>query len=173
MLARASLLIALSGLLVAVASWFILVLTVVATVPAGNTVWVAQRVAWVQGQAPADSVALISSQPVTNGLAQRVGELVGGYPDAAVVQILARHGDQVLTDVVGELLINGQRTGLVLDEPVAPKTLSSEYLTLCLDGACAPATASTVPVDRVLGKVLGGMSLSGPAQVPIGQDVNR
>lgn len=147
---------------VAAATWFILATTVLATANVDGTVWVTQRSAWVQGQAPQGSVALVNAAPVTNDLPARIGEVFGGYPQASVVEVMAGPTQEVLTTIDGHLMVDGMDSGYIVTTPIAPTTLQDVYLTQCLSGHCGTSGRPyEVPVQNVFGKVLTGLTFHG------------
>lgn len=152
---------------IAAATWFILVTTVLATANVNGTVWVVQRSAWVQGQAPVGSTALVNSSTVPTDLPSRVSEIFTGYPQASVVEVMAAPTQEVVTNIDGHLIVDGEDSGYVVSTPIEPTTLKDEYLTQCLSGSCGAAGEPyKVPVQNVYGKVLSGLTLHGLVSPP-------
>lgn len=149
------------------ASWFILATTVLSTPSINGTIWSVQRAAWVQGEAPTGSVAMAGSNEVTRDLLGRVGEFFVGVDQAAIYEIAATPQQSIYTNPAGDLVVDGQKTGLVITTPVAPRTLNAAYLGICVQGPCGkPGTPVELPVAHVVGKVMGGLSLTGWQSAP-------
>jgi hypothetical protein len=149
------------------ASWFILASTVLSTPNIGGTFWSVQRAAWVQGEAPNGSVVVAGSGDVTHDLLGRVGEFFGGIDGASIYQIAATPHQDIYTTPAGDLMVDGKKTGFALATPVAPRTLNAAYLGVCVQGPCGkPGTPVELPVAHVVGKVMGGLGLTGWHSAP-------
>jgi hypothetical protein len=164
---RASIAFLVLTVLVAIASWLILVLTVMATPSINGDTWAVQRSAWIEGKAPVGSVVVSSSAAIHRDPLSRIGEVFSGYPKSAVVEIVAQPLNTVSTTLNGTLVVDDKKTSYTLTSLVPPTKLSGSYLAVCVLGPCGtPGTPVTVPVDHMLGKVLGGIGLHGIDSVP-------
>lgn len=144
-----------------------LCLTVLATPTINGNIWAVQRGAWVQGEAPNGSTAVSVSAPIANTPGERFADLLNGYPNPSIVRILAGPGQQIATNVNGELVVDGTPTGIALTTPVTRATLGDEYLTACLTGACgATGTPNIIPVTHILGKPLSGLGAPALPRLP-------
>jgi hypothetical protein len=149
------------------ASWFILATTALSTPNINGTFWTVQRAAWVQGEAPRDSVVVAGDNEVTRDMWGRVDEFFSGIDGANIYQIVATPMQNVYTTPANELVVDGTKTGLTLKAPVAPTALSEAYLGVCVKGSCGkPGTPVELPVTHVVGKVLGGLGLNGWKSAP-------
>lgn len=153
---RAGVVLFVMTLIVAIASWFILVLTVLATPNIQGNFWTVQKIAWVQGEAPVGDRIVILPEKVATNIGGTLLEVVTNYPDAAVVDVVAQPTDSVSTNVSGILFVNGEKTKIEIPSGVAIYDLGNEYLTVCVAGPCGePGDAVIVPVENTLGKVIG------------------
>lgn len=153
---RASIVLFVTIFLIGLASWFILVLTVLATPVIGGNVWTVQRIAWVQGEAPINSRMAVMPGKAGTNIGERVVEIVTNYPGASIVDVVATPTENVLTDAAGVLYVNGEKTKYVVPGGVPVKKLGDEYLTICVTGGCGDkGKAVIIPVENSIGKVIG------------------
>lgn len=164
---RATVVLATLAVGMTLASWFILATTALSTPNINGTIWTVQRSAWVQGEAPKNAVLVAGSHEVTRDMWGRVTEFFSGIDGASIYQVVATPLQNVYTTPANELVVDDVKTGLTLKAPVAPTALSEAYLGVCIQGTCGnPGEPVELPVENVVGKVMGGLSLTGWQQPP-------
>lgn len=147
---------------VGIASWIILIGTVLATPKIENERFIVQRAAWPESQAPANALALMLNEPVDRSIAGRYKLNIEGAGSPAIIRILAGPGAKVRTDENLRIIINESGTNAISLSPIANHNIGNNYIATCLRGPCGlPGTPLEVPVNQVLGKVLGTPSLTG------------
>lgn len=163
---RAGILVLGVTLIVGLASWLILALTVLATPVIDGKMYNVQRSAWIQGKAPAGSVAAAMPQEVSRDMLGRIADLATGFPGATINVIVAHPGDTVYSKLDGTLVVNEKETKYVIPEGVTETDLT-KYLTVCVEGPCPDGKkVIEVPIQNVLGEVIGGFGFSGPVNIP-------
>lgn len=164
---RASVVLIVFATIVLAACWAILVATVLATPLVDGKLYAVQRAPWVEGKAPEKEIAYVVSQPVQRDLISRFSLQLGGDDNAAIMEVAAAANSQISVDGSGTILINGVASPYRSDEVFAPHRLGNSYLMVCVKGPCGtPGTPSEVPIERVLGKVLGSVKLFGLDPAP-------
>lgn len=164
---RASLVVGGMVVFAAVASWAILIATVLATPSIEGKTFIVQRAAWPEGQIPANSTVFALSNPVDRSIAGRFSLSVDGDSQASVVLVLGGPNAQVATNTDGAIIINGETTKFKVDVPIALHNVGGNYLALCVEGPCGnPGTPIEVPIEHTLGKVLGSAKFIGIAPAP-------
>jgi hypothetical protein len=145
----------------AVALWFVLGITILPMMRVGGNIWLVQRAAWVEGQAPKNAIALTLSHPVERTLSSRLALLLSGDTSIRIIEIVASPTDKVATDKSNVLFINGKSTGRISPVKIPVHTLGDSYLVSCIRGACLPSKQFIeVPTNYILGKVLGSVGPS-------------
>jgi hypothetical protein len=152
-------------------SWVLLGITVLPTPRIGSQMWAVQRSAWVQGSVPFNSNAFILSKTIETSTISRLKLLFSADKADSIQLIVAGPYVSVSQDAEGYFYINNKKTSIKTAIRVSPIKLNNDYLALCITGSCQKDTASTIPVDRVLGKVLGSVSIGGISKLPVGGGV--
>lgn len=159
---RASIVIGLLVGFVAAASWLILIGTVLATPKIDGQTYVVQRAAWPESQAPAGVIALSLDSPVRRDMAGRFSLNLNNEGNPAIVRIVGGPNAYVRTDAQNRILVNDNATNAVSPTPIENHNIGTSYIAICLLGPCGtPGSPLEIPVDQVLGKVLGTPSLTG------------
>lgn len=166
-LLRASVVVGVMVTFAAVASWAILIATVLSMPPLDGKTYVVQRAAWAEGQIPADSTIFALSSPVDRSIEGRFKLSTDGDKNASVVLVLGGPNITVATNTEGRILINGELTDTTVTVPIALHNVGGNYLALCVEGPCgSPGTPIEVPIEHALGKVLGSTKFLGIAPAP-------
>lgn len=166
-LLRASLVVGGMVTFAAVASWAILIATVLAMPSVEGKTYVVQRAAWPEGQVPANSTIFALSNPVDRSIVGRFALSTEGDSKSSVVLVLGGPNAQVATNTDGVIIINGELTKFTVDVPIALHNVGGNYLSLCVEGPCGkPGTPIEVPIEHTLGKVLGSAKFIGLAPTP-------
>lgn len=164
---RASLVVGGMVTFAAVASWAILIATVLATPSLEGKTYVIQRAAWPEGQIPSNSTVFALSNPVDRSIAGRFALSTDGDSSASVVLVLGGPNAEVATNTDKTIIINGELTKFKANVPIARHNVSGNYLALCVEGPCGtPGTPIEVPIEHALGKVLGSAKFIGLAPAP-------
>lgn len=142
-------------LLLTLAAWVILGVTVRPTPRVGGEMWAVQWAAWPEGAAPEGALVAVTGEPVERGILARLGYQFGSG-DVTVQQVVAGPGGIVSTDDALEVFYQGVATGLTSKTPIEEQSLGNAYLAVCLAGCDArEGYVSRVPVDNVMGEALG------------------
>lgn len=138
------------------ACWVILGLTILPTVRVEGGLWVVQRAAFPEGQAPHDAVVLATTGPTDRSISGRWRLLTGTDPGARILQVIAGPTDVISLTATGGILVNDQPTGLQASPTLPAGVVGDRYLAICLVGTCGPVNqVLAVDTHHVLGKVLG------------------
>ncbi len=160
-----------------VASWVILALTVLATPTVSGTVWGVQRASWIVGEAPIGSVTAALPQAASTDVLGRLSEVFTGYPQSYIAEVVAKPGSKIETKLNGSLVVDGKVTQFSFSSGIAPTQLQDAYLGVCLEGPCGKVGGPVfIPVKNSLGKVLSGVGLSGvsaPPSLPVSVGSSR
>lgn len=164
---RAFIVLLVFAILVLTACWAILIATVVATPIVDGKLYVVQRAPWVEGRAPEQSVTYVVSQPVQRDLLGRFVLQIGGDDKAAIMEVAAAANSDIAINKSGTIFVDGVATHYQTSTAITPHRLGNSYLMICISGPCGtPGTPSEVPIEHVLGKVLGSVKLVGLDPVP-------
>jgi hypothetical protein len=166
---RATTVLAVFTAAVAAASWAILIATVVATPFLGSTPYLVHRAPWTEGHAPVGETVWVSSEPVDRTIVGRFALQLEGDTHAAIMQIVAKPNSIISTDKAGTIITSPATPGssYTSPTPITRHNLGDAYLALCVTGPCGtPGTPSEVPIERVLGKVLGSPKFIGMDPAP-------
>lgn len=164
---RASLVVGTMVAFAAVASWAILIATVLAMPTVDGRTYLVQRAAWPEGQVPAQSTVFALSKPVDRSISGRFSLSTNGDDKASVVLILGGPNATVATNTAKSILLNGEVTKFTSEVPIALHNVGGNYLALCIEGPCGtPGTPIEVPIEHALGKVLGSTNMFGFAPAP-------
>lgn len=115
------------------------------------------------GSAPSGAIVYASSSPVDHSLLGKVEQAVLGVSAGSVVKIVAGPVGVVSTDKTGHITVNGKSTKYTGD--VATKTLSREYIAICVAGACKDGAAVIIGQSNIVGEVKGYIGLTGMTDV--------
>lgn len=151
------------GLLLAtgVGVWVVLTLTVLPTVSAGGSTWLVQRAADTVGRTPVGTTVLLMPEKIDRSFTARA-KLLTGVDGAYVVKVIADPGSKISVSQTGKLLVDDTATTYVVPANLQAKVLGTQYAAECVTGPCGtPGSVVLVPVDNVLGTVVGKVSLSG------------
>jgi hypothetical protein len=160
--ARALVVLTVFAALVAVASWGILLSTVLATPTSNQTMYVVHRATWAEGKAPQGSVVYLTATDIDRSAIGRIKLHSGDQVDDAIVEVIAGPDQAVSVTENGYIAVNNIPTQYRATNPFAPHYLDRLYLVACIEGACGtPGTPLEVPVKRVLGKVMGTATFTG------------
>lgn len=166
-LLRASLVVGGMVTFAAVASWAILIATVISMPSVEGKTYVVQRAAWPEGQVPSNSTVFALSNPVDRSIAGRFALSTEGDSKASVVLVLGGPNVEVATNTDGVIVIDGKLTKFKTNTPIALHNASGNYIALCVEGPCGkPGTPIEVPIEHTLGKVLGSAKFIGLAPTP-------
>lgn len=139
-------------LVVGFSIWFMLSVTIMPTMLAGDSAWLVKRIAWTQGQAPTGETAFVLPTPVERDPLSRLEMLLPTDTGNQVVTIIAKPGDSVQQDPTGMFVVNGLSTGIYGTAAGKYTGVDNTYLVSCQTGNCIPGTVFEVPVENVLGK---------------------
>lgn len=143
--------VAVAAVLVAVALYVVLAVTVVAVMGSGAKNAIVVRGAFPGGIATQGDFAYISDTANDRSLMGKVEQAFVGVPGGATIQVIALPGAKLGTEN-GELLADGKPTGFAGTPPQA--MLGHEYLAVCVSGSrCASGDLVVVPDNRIIGKV--------------------
>jgi hypothetical protein len=147
--------------------WLVLGMTLLPTVRIDGANWIVQRSAWPEGKAPEGSTMLALTAPVDRGLMSRADILFSSHDDASVVTVVAGPYSDISMSKDQMILVNGKPTSIRVPAKVPSGNTGNTYLTLCRSGGCSvPGSILLVPVDNVLGKVLGSIAPGGLGPFP-------
>lgn len=154
-------------ILVVLASWALLSLTVIPTPRLNGDPWVIQRAANAQGQDPPGTTVFLLPTSADLGYLERLQMMADKGKDNSIVMVMANPYTTIKTGKNGALVVNGKTTDYTLDQQIEKTRLDNQYLAVCLLGDCGPpGTPIVIATDRVLGKVLGSLNLSGLGPLP-------
>lgn len=141
----------------AVGAWIVLGLTVMPVMKMGSDVWLVKWAAFPEGQIPTGSIVAVSSEPIARDFGSRLTDLLGMNTDErGIYGVIAGPGSEISADPGGEIVWNGQGTGVTSESGISPHLLGNNFLMVCMAGDCAnPGAAVEVPVSHVLGEPLG------------------
>lgn len=144
--------VAVAVVLVAIALYVVLAVSVVAVMGSGAKNAVVVRGAFPGGIAAQGDFAYITGQAYDRSFAGKVEQAFMGVPGGATIQIVALPGATLASDLDGQIVANDKPSGFNGTPPQA--RLGHEYLAYCISGTrCVAGTLVVVPDDRVVGKV--------------------
>jgi hypothetical protein len=143
--------VAVAAVLVAVALYVVLAVTVVAVMGSGAKNALVVRGAFPGGIATQGDFAYVSDLAYDRSFTGKVEQAFVGVPGGATIQVIALPGAKLGTNG-GQLLADDKPTGFAGTPPQA--RLGHEYLAVCVSGSrCTTGVLVVVPDNRVIGKV--------------------
>lgn len=151
----------------AAAFWFVLGVTIMPTIRLDGALWVVQRAAWPEGQAPEGATVLALPAAVERGFGDRAALLVSSGDNSVVATVIADPYSKISTSEDGQILVDGSPTKFRTMPGGLKGDVGDNYLALCRAGSCGmPGGAFLIPTDRVLGRVLGFFNAGGFGPIP-------
>ena len=122
------------------------------------------RGVYAEGQVPEGAIMLATSGRASTKSVDKLVEGTVGVDAASVVTIIAGPAAEVHNDTTGQIIADGKPTGYYA--PVDARTLTRQYVGLCVKGACKTATTVLVGQDAMIGEVKGYITTLGPLTKP-------
>lgn len=143
-----------------VSGWLILGLTILPVVQVEGTPWVVRWAAWPEAMVPSGSVAMVSSSPRDSSMGARFSLIVSGGNNS-IMEIVAGPGGEIKAGPDKQIFYNEIPTQWQFNDAIPPTKIGNQYLAVCILGpTCTPGVAELVPVERILGEVVGSLKLS-------------
>jgi len=143
--------VAVAAILVAVALYIVLAVTVVAVMGSGAKNAIVVRGAFPGGIATQGDFAYVADVAYDRSFMGKVEQAFVGVPGGATIQVIALPGAKLGT-MDGQLVADDKPTGFTGAAP-QPR-LGHEYLAVCVSGSrCTSGSLVVVPDNRIVGKV--------------------
>ena len=155
------------SMILLVAAWLVLGLTVLPVLRVDGTPWVVKWSAWPEGAVPSGAIAMVDTGGKDTSLPGRFSMLVEPGSTRAVVEVVTGPGGQIRVESDGQTFINEVLVPWEGMFSEGETRLGDRYLVVCISGEqCTPGAPLLLPTSAVLGEVLGSLSLS-PSLGPV------